>query len=47
MGDEFEALIGGNVGGNSMLEEHMEEEELCELWRCDCVVHWDEYALLG
>ena len=30
-----------------MLAKHMEEEELCELQRCDHVVCWDEYALLG
>ena len=30
-----------------MLAKHMEEEELCELQRCDHVVCWDEYALLA
>ena len=35
------------MGGNSMLGEHMEEQELCELWRCDRVMHRDEYALFG
>ena len=47
MGDEFRALIRGNVGWNSMLGKHMEEEELCKLQRSDHVMHWDEYALLG
>ena len=47
MGDEFGTSIRGNVGGNSVLGEHMEKEELCELWRCDHVMHRNEYALLG
>ena len=47
MGDESGASIRGNAGGNSVFGKHMKEEELCELQRCDCVVHWDKYALLG
>ena len=47
MGDEFRALIRDNVGGNSMLGEHMEKKELCKLQRCDCVMCRDEYALFG
>ena len=30
-----------------MLREYMEEEKLCELWECNCVVSRDEDALFG
>ena len=43
--DELRASIGGDVRGNSVLREDVEKEELCELWRCNCVVGWNEYAL--
>ena len=43
--DELRASIGGDVRGNSVLREDVEKEELCELWRCNRVVGWNEYAL--
>ena len=43
--DELHASIRGDVRGNFVLREDMEKEELCELWRCDHVVGWNEYAL--
>ena len=30
-----------------MLREHMEEEKLCELWSCNCVMNRNKDALFG
>ena len=47
MRDELRTSVGGNMGGNSVLREYMEEEKLCELQECNCVVSRDENALFG
>ena len=36
------SMIGGDMAWNTMLGENMENEELCELQRCDGIVSWDE-----
>ena len=38
MRDELQTYVGGNMGGNSMLREYMEEGKLCELQECNHVV---------
>ena len=47
MRDELQTYVGGNMGGNSVLREYMEEEKLCKLQGCSCVVSRDENALFG
>ena len=43
--DKLWTSVGSDVEGNSVFREYVEEEELCELGRCYCVVGQDEYAL--
>ena len=46
VGDEFQTSVGGDMGWDSMLGEHMHNEELGELRGSDDVVSRNEYSLL-
>jgi len=42
MGHKFGSMVRGDVAWNTMLGEDVEDKELCEMWRCDGIVSWDE-----
>ena len=44
--DEFRTSVGGDVGWDSMLGEHVRNEELCKLRGSDGVIGRNEYSLL-
>ena len=46
MGDEFRTSVGGDVGWDSVLGEHMCNKELGKLRGSDGVIGWNEYSLL-
>ena len=46
MGDEFRTSVGGDVGWDSVLGEHMHNKELGKLSGSDGVIGWNEYSLL-
>ena len=47
MRDKLRAPVRGNMAWDSMLGKDMENEQLCQLNRCDSVDRWDEDALFG
>ena len=46
VGDEFRTSVGGDMGWDSVLGEHVHNEELGELRGSDGVVSQNEYSLL-
>ena len=44
--DEFRTSVGGDMGWDSVLGEHMRNEELGKLRGCDGVIGQNEYSLL-
>ena len=46
VGDKFRTSVGGDMGWDSVLGEHVHNEELGELRGSDGVVSWNEYSLL-
>ena len=46
VGDEFQTSVRGDMGWDSMLGEHVHNEELGKLRGSDGVVSWNEYSLL-
>jgi len=47
MGDEFRAVVQGNMSQYSMLGEDMEDEEASQSDCGEGIVCWDEDSLLG
>ena len=46
-GDEFGAMVGGDMFQNTMLGEHMHNEQHCKVFGSAVDGCWNEYALLG
>ena len=47
MGNEFNSMVGGDMGWNSVLREDMEYEQLSQILRGNSIKGQDEYPLLG
>ena len=46
VGHKFQTFVGGDMGWDSMLGEHVHNKELGELRGGNGVVSWNEYSLL-
>ena len=46
VGDKFQTSVGGDMGWDPMLGEHVCNEELGKLRGSDGVMSWNEYSLL-
>ena len=46
-GDEFRATVRGDMLRDSVLGEHMSDEQHSKVFRCAVDCHRNEYALLG
>jgi hypothetical protein len=44
--DKLGASIGGDIRQHTMLGEYMDHEQFCQLCRSNCIMSWNEYALL-
>ena len=46
-GDEFGAMVRGDMFQNTVFREHMHNEQHCKVFRSAVDGCWNEYALLG
>jgi hypothetical protein len=44
--DKLGASIRGDMRQHTMLREYMDHEQFCQLRRSNCIISWNEYALL-